>query len=167
MTSQPPALRSDLRPGDIGAVVAMHGVLYAREYGFDVTFEAYVSKPLAEFVLRAAEAAALRERIWLAEQDGRVVGSVAIVAESPSVAQLRWFLVDPEARGAGLGARLLAEAVAFSRAAAYERIILWTVSALSGAARLYAGAGFRRVEAIPAHRWGADVVEEKYELSLR
>ena len=160
-----PALtvRSDPQPGDIGAIVGMHGRLYAREYGFDVTFEAYVSVPLGEFVLRAAE----RERIWLAERSGRIVGSVAIVAEAPRVAQLRWFLIDPEARGEGLGTRLLTDALAFSRAAGYERIVLWTVSALTGAARLYEAAGFRRTEATPARRWGTDVVEEKYEMSLQ
>lgn len=157
-----PTLRTTLRPGDIGAVVALHGILYAREYGFDPTFEAYVAGPLADFVLRASP----RERIWLAEQDGRIVGCVAIVAEETdgTTAQLRWFLVDPALRGMGLGRRLLEEAVAFSRAAGYERIVLWTVSALHAAARLYQAAGFRKTESRPGVRWGVAVVEEKYEL---
>ena len=159
---QPLLLRSDLRPGDVGAIVAMHGRLYAGEHGFDVTFEAYVSVPLGECVLRASR----RERIWVAEQKARLVGSVAVVAESPAIAQLRWFLVDPEVRGEGLGTRLLAEALAFGRAAGYERIVLWTVSTLTGAARLYQAAGFRRTDAMPAQRWGVDVVEEKYEMPL-
>ncbi|HET8648839.1 MAG TPA: GNAT family N-acetyltransferase, partial [Gemmatimonadales bacterium] len=121
-------LRSELRPGDIGAIAALHGTLYAREYGFDHTFEAYVAGPLAEFALRNAP----NERIWLAEQAGRLVGVVAIVAEDgdPATAQLRWFLVDPSARGRGLGRRLLDTAIEFSRAAGYRRIVLWTVSAL-------------------------------------
>lgn len=155
-------LRNDIRPGDIGSVAALHGIVYAKEYGFDPTFEAYVAGPLAEFVLRAAPG----ERIWLAERDGRLVGCIAIVAEQAGVAQLRWFVVAPGARGAGLGRRLLDEALAFSRAQGYERIILWTVSALESAARLYRTAGFQRVEARPGRRWGVDVLEEKYEMSL-
>jgi N-acetylglutamate synthase-like GNAT family acetyltransferase len=156
------AVRTTLRPGDIGAISALHGTVYAKEYGFDTTFEAYVAGPLAAFVLKASP----RERIWIAERDARIVGCVAIVEESPGVAQLRWFLVAPEARGAGLGGRLLDQAVAFSRTAGYERIILWTVSTLDTAARLYRRAGFERVEAIPAVRWGVEVVEEKYAMTL-
>jgi GNAT superfamily N-acetyltransferase len=156
------SVRTVLRPGDVGAVVTLHGVLYAREYGFDPTFEAYVAGPLAAFVLRGSP----RERIWLAEHDDHLIGCVAIVADSPGVAQLRWFLVAPDARGAGLGRRLLEEAVAFSRAEGYERIILWTVSALERAARLYRSANFRRVEAVAGDRWGVAVIEEKYELDL-
>src|SRR5437867_7870156 len=95
----PITLRADLRPGDLGAVVSLHGLVYAREYGFDPTFEAYVAGPLAEFALRGSP----RERLWLAERDGRLVGCAAVVAAAPQTAQLRWFLVDPAARGAGLG----------------------------------------------------------------
>lgn len=109
-------IRTHLEPGDLGTIVALHGTLYAREYGFDTTFEAYVAGPLAEFVLRASE----RERLWVAERDGRMVGSIAIVAATPA-AQLRWFLVDPSARGSGLGKRLLNEAVAFSQECEYDR----------------------------------------------
>lgn len=96
-------LRHALRPGDVGAVVSMHGLLYAREYGFDSTFEAYVASPLAEFVMRGSS----RERLWLAERDGTVVGSIAIVDESEQVGQLRWFLVAPEARRPPLSVRWL------------------------------------------------------------
>ena len=155
-------VRHTLRPGDVGAVVSLHGLVYAREQGFDATFEAYVASPLAAFVLRGSP----RERLWLAERDGARVGCIAIVAERERVAQLRWFLVVPEARGAGLGGRLMAEAIAFSREAEYERVILWTVSALHAAAHVYRSSGFRRVEAVPTYRWGVDVVEEKYELEL-
>jgi GNAT superfamily N-acetyltransferase len=155
-------LRHDLRPGDVGGVVKMHGLLY-RDEGFDATFEAYVASPLAAFVLRGSP----RERLWLAERVGTLVGCIAIVAESEPVAQLRWYLVAPEARGHGLGTRLLTEAIGFSRDAGYERVILWTVSALETAARIYRAAGFTRVETVPGRRWGVDVVEEKYELNLR
>ena len=155
-------LRTDLRPGDLGMVVYLHGVIYARERGFDPTFEAYVAGPLSEFVRRGSS----RERLWLAEHGGRIVGCIAIVAASPRTAQLRWFLVDPSARGRGLGKRLLGEAVAFSKASGYAEVVLWTESALTAAAALYQAAGFRRTEEKPGCVWGVDLVEEKYELRL-
>lgn len=155
-------LRTELRPGDVGMIVYLHGVVYARERGFDPTFEAYVAGPLAEFVRSACP----RERLWLAERAERIVGCVAVVAASERVAQLRWFLVVPDVRGTGLGSRLLDEALAFSRAAGYEEIVLWTEIALEAAARLYRKAGFRKVEERPGHVWGVDLVEEKYELRL-
>jgi N-acetylglutamate synthase-like GNAT family acetyltransferase len=155
-------LRTDLKPGDLGRIVSMHGLVYAREYGFDRTFEAYVAGPLAQCVLSASG----RDRIWLAEREGRLVGSVAVVAASPLAAQLRWFLVEPAERGQGIGRALLRAAVAFGEEYGYESIFLWTVSALATAAHLYQAFGFRRVESAPARRWGVDVVEEKYELAL-
>jgi N-acetylglutamate synthase-like GNAT family acetyltransferase len=155
-------MRTALQPGDVGAVIAMHGVLYAEEYGFDTTFEAYVAEPLAAFVLRASP----RERIWVEQRDGRLVGCVAIVAADERTAQLRWLLVHPAARGTGLGRRLLDAAVVFSQDAGYERIILWTLSGLEAALQLYRRAGFVRVETAPARRWDVDVVEEKHELTL-
>ncbi len=155
-------LRSQLKPGDIGAIVRFHGITYAREYGFDSTFEAYVAGPLADF----ARSDSPRERIWIAEQNDRLVGCVAIVAHSPRVAQLRWFLVDPSCRGVGLGKRLLNEAVAFCRSARYASIILWTVDALAAAAHLYRSAGFSKVEDKPGRQWGVEVIEERYELDL-
>ena len=155
-------LRTELHPGDIGEIVRLHGVLYAREHGFDPTFEAYVAEPLARFAISAPP----RERLWIAERDGAIVGCVAIVAASPQVAQLRWFLVDPSARGLGLGTKLLDEAIAFCRASGYASILLWTVGALASAARLYRAKGFARTEEKPGRRWGVDVVEERYELKL-
>jgi ribosomal protein S18 acetylase RimI-like enzyme len=154
-------LRTDLRPGDFGSIVHLHGVVYAREYGFDHTFEAYVAGPLAEFVLSSTPGG----RLWVAEREGRVVGCVAVVPASPGVGQLRWFLVEPAARGCGLGKRLLEEAVSFCRQAGYGSVILWTVSALTAAA-LYRSAGFCKVEERPGRRWGVEVVEERYELRL-
>ena len=156
-------LRHDLRPGDLGEVVRLHGTLYAQEYGFDSTFEAYVAGPLAAFVLSRTD----RDQIWLAECDGRLVGCAAIVPASETEAQLRWFLVDPSARGLGLGKRLLHEAVAFCRQAGYATIILWTVSALTAAAHLYRAAGFEVVEEVPSRPWGVAVVEQKYALDLK
>ena len=155
-------LRNELRPGDLGRIVSLHGELYAREYGFDVTFEAYVAGPLAEFALSKSP----RSEIWVAEHDGGIVGCVAIVAASTRAAQLRWYLVVPEWRRHGLGRQLLAEAIAFSRQQGYEMVFLWTVSALTAAARQYVAAGFRKTEEKPGKMWGTDVVEEKYNLEL-
>jgi N-acetylglutamate synthase-like GNAT family acetyltransferase len=155
-------LRITLKPGDIGTIVYLHGILYAREYGFDHMFEVYVAGPLSEFAHRNSE----RERLWIAERDGQIVGCIAIVAASAEVAQLRWFLVHPDARGAGLGRTLLDASVTFSREQGYRRIILWTVSALEAAAHLYRAVGFRKVGEKPEHEWGTDVVEEKYEMQL-
>jgi GNAT superfamily N-acetyltransferase len=152
-----------MRPGDLGEVVRLHGVVYAREYGLDPTFEAYVAGPLAEFVRAGSQ----RERLWLAERDSRLVGSVAIVQAAPGVAQLRWFLVVPEARGIGLGTHLLREAITFARRQGNGSIILWTGSVLKAAARLYVAAGFRKTEERPGKMWGLEFVEEKYEMALQ
>jgi GNAT superfamily N-acetyltransferase len=159
----PVAIRTTLKPGDLGAIVHLHGITYAQECGFDSTFEAYVAAPLAEFVMRWPT---VGERLWIAERDGRIVGSIAIVAATPDAAQLRWFLVDPRERGLGLGSRLLVEAIRFCEAHRYAWVFLWTVSALTAAARLYRGAGFQKVEERHGCLWGVDAVEEKYELSL-
>jgi GNAT superfamily N-acetyltransferase len=155
-------LRTELKPGDVGTIIYLHGIIYAHEYGFDHTFEAYVAAPLAQFVRTSLAG----ERIWIAEQDCRVVGCIAIVGVSTHVAQLRWFLVDPRARGMGLGKRLLHEAIAFCNAHGYRSIILWTVSTLSAALHLYLKAGFVKVEEKPGRQWGVDLIEEKYELAL-
>lgn len=156
------ALRTSLRPGDVGYIVYLHGILYARERGFDSTFEAYVAGPLAEFVKSSTD----RERLWIAEQDGRIVGCIAIVAADPETAQLRWFLVDPSVRGYGLGKRLLKEAITFCETCGYKTILLWTESALTAAAHLYQMAGFRKVEEKPGRVWGQVIMEEKYVLEL-
>lgn len=162
MTTDQFTLRHDLRPGDLGAIVRLHGIVYAREYDFDPTFEAYVAGPLSQFVLNYSD----RERLWLAERGTDLVGCVAIVGASETEAQLRWFLVDPSARGAGLGKRLLGEAVDFAARRGYQSIFLWTVSALEAAAHLYRAAGFAKVESCPGKRWGVEVVEEKYHRGL-
>lgn len=154
-------LRTEWRPGDLGALVRLHGELYAREHGFDETFEAYVADGLARHVLGRGP----RERVWIAELDEEIVGCIGIVAaDEEELAQLRWFLVAPAARGHGLGRRLLDEALAFARGAGYARVMLWTVDLLAGAARLYRAAGFTRVEAEARRLWGRDLVEERYEV---
>ena len=157
-------IRHDLRPGDMGRVIAMHGVLYAEEYGFDHGFEAYVAETVAEFGTLARPG---RDRLWVAELDGRLVGSIAILGREDGAAQLRWFLVDPETRGQGLGRRLIDESLAFCRAAGYRSVYLWTVTGLDAAARLYVAAGFRKTETKPpALLWGVHLAEERYDLDV-
>jgi ribosomal protein S18 acetylase RimI-like enzyme len=161
--SQAITMRTTLAPGDLGAIVRLHGVVYAREYGFDPTFEAYVAGHLAAFVRSHTD----RDRLWIAERGGEIVGCIAIVGATDAEAQLRWYLVDPSARGLGLGKRLLREAIAFCQHRGYTTVFLWTVSALTAAARLYRSVGFAKVEEHPAEQWGVRVVEQKYVLTLR
>jgi GNAT superfamily N-acetyltransferase len=163
MADADPVLRTELRPGDVGRIVEAHGRIYAAEQGWDVTFEAYVAGPLAEFVKARPE----RGRIWIAERGGRFAGCVAIVPAGERAAQLRWFLVDPAERGRGLGTRLLADAVAFARDEGFGEAFLWTERSLAAAARLYARAGFVLAESVPGRAWGSDVVEERHVLDLR
>jgi ribosomal protein S18 acetylase RimI-like enzyme len=155
-------VRTSLVPGDLGSLVRLHGIVYAAEYGFDHTFEAYVAAPLAEFARSRTD----RDRLWIAERGDSIVGCIAIVGTSGQEAQLRWFVVEPAARGLGLGTHLLREAVAFARRCGYGTVFLWTVSALTAAARLYRSFGFRKVEEKPGYQWGVYVVEEKYLLAL-
>jgi len=162
VASQETILRTDLRPGDIGEIIRLHGTIYAAEHGFDPTFEAYVAGPLAEFVKRRGD----HDCLWIAEHSDRIVGCVAIVGASETEAQLRWFLVATSHRGQGLGSRLLDSAVGFCQGCGYTSVFLWTVSTLIGATRLYARAGFQCVERRAGRLWGRDLVEEKYALAL-
>ncbi len=151
------------QPGDLGWVVHRHGAVYAQEYGYNEQFEALVAEIVAHFVQRYN---AKRERCWIAEQDGEVVGSVFLVERSKTVAQLRLLLVEPQARGSGLGTRLVDECVRFARAAGYRKIMLWTQSELRAARRLYQAAGFCVVGKEKNHSFGKDLVSETWELEL-
>ncbi len=155
-------IRHELRPGDLGRVVEEHGVLYTAEYGFDQTFEAYVAESLAEL----GKTPSAGSRLWLAEIDGRLAGSIGIVERENGAAQLRWFLVAPAARGQGLGQRLLDEALAFCRGRGYAHVYLWTVSLLTAAARRYRAAGFSKTEEQTHPLWGLMLTEERYGLDL-
>jgi GNAT superfamily N-acetyltransferase len=149
-----------LRPGDLGWVIGRHGALYAAEYGFDIGFEIVV----ADIIAKAMPLDAAREGAWIAERDGVALGSVFLVRQDDETAKLRLLIVDPEARGLGLG-RLLAEtAVAFARDEGYRRVTLWTMAMLTRARAIYASLGFTLVSATPNDRFGG--VDEVWTLEF-
>jgi DNA-binding MarR family transcriptional regulator/N-acetylglutamate synthase-like GNAT family acetyltransferase len=151
------------RPGDLGWVVHRHGTLYAQEYGWDERFEALVAQIVSQFIQTFD---AERERCWIAERRGEIVGSVLLVKRSKTIAQLRLLLVEPSARGLGIGGRLIDECVRFARQAGYRKLSLWTQSNLQAARHLYAQAGFRCVEERAHQSFGTDAVSETWVLGL-
>jgi len=156
-------IRHYLEPGDIGYLIYLHGILYARECGYDQNFEAYVANGLAEFVQSFNPD---KDRIWVAEIDDQIVGSIAIAGASRLEAQLRWFLVHPDYRRLGLGRELMKEALLFCKERKYKTIFLWTTSELSVARHLYISVGFRKTEEKTHKIWGKEVTEERYDLHL-
>lgn len=158
-----PYLLRPHRPGDMGWVVQRHGELYFQEYGYNEEFEALVASIVAEFIQRFDPR---RERCWIAEREGENVGSIFLVKKSDTVGKLRLFIVEPSARGLGIGKRLVEECIRFARQVGYLKIILWTQSDLYAARAIYDRAGFQLVAEEPHHSFGKDLVAETWELGL-
>ncbi len=158
-----PYLLRHHRAGDIGWMLQRHGVLYSEEYGWGETFEALVADILARFIQHHDPD---RERIWIAEQDGERIGSVMLMDAGEQVSQLRLLLVEPKARGRGVGWRLIDECINFSKRNGYKKIKLWTQSNLAAARHLYSKAGFKIVEEKPHTLFGHGLLGEIWELQL-
>ncbi len=151
------------QPGDMGWVIHRHGVLYAQEYRWNEQFEALVASITAQFIQNFDPQ---RERCWIAEKDGEMVGSVFLVKQSKTIAKLRLLLVEPKARGFGIGGRLVNECERFARQADYLKIRLWTNSVLHAARHIYEKAGYRLIAEEPHHSYGHELIGETWELKL-
>jgi DNA-binding MarR family transcriptional regulator/N-acetylglutamate synthase-like GNAT family acetyltransferase len=151
------------QPGDMGWIIHRHGVLYAEEYGLDASFEALVARIAAAFLENFD---VRRERCWIAERNGEIVGSVLLVHDSEEIAKLRLLYVEPNARRLRIGRRLVEECIGFARRTGYSKITLWTNDVLVSARRIYEAAGFCLVREEPHHSFGRDLVGQYWELQL-
>ena len=157
-------LLRDPRPGDYGWVVQAHGAIYAREYGWDDSFEGLVAGSVSDYLKNRDP---VKDRCWIAEYDGENVGAVFCVRQSATVAKLRLLILDPRARGMGIGRRLVEACIAFAREKGYRKLVLWTQANLLAARGIYAKAGFKLVASESNHAFGKDLVSETWELKLR
>lgn len=163
-SSATPYLIRTHQPGDMGWMTHRHGVLYSQEYGYDERFEALVAEIVAGFIQNFDPR---HERCWIAEKDGEIVGSIFLVKKSKTVSKLRLLLVEPAARGLGIGKRLVEECIRFAKQAGYKKVVLWTQIELHAARHLYEQAGFKLIEEKPHESWGRkDLVAEVWELKL-
>ena len=156
------SIRTELRHGDLGYVVYLHGVLYGREYGYGIQFETYVAKGLCEFYEQYNPA---RNRIWACEHNGRMIGFLLLI-DRGKAAQLRYFLIEPEYRGLGLGSKLLNLYMDFLRECGYKESYLWTTHELDAAIHLYQRVGFKLMEEKESTAFGKALREQRYDLFL-
>ena len=156
------SIRTELRPGDIGHVIGMHGTLYGREYGYGIQFETYVAKGLCEFYEKYDPK---RNRVWICEHGNRIIGFLLLM-DRGQAAQLRYFLIEPEYRGIGLGSKLLNLYMDFLHECGYRESYLWTTHELTAAAALYSRAGFKLTEEKESTNFGKPLREQRYDLIL-
>jgi len=156
------SIRTDLRPGDLGFVIYMHGALYCQEYGYTVQFENYVAKGLCEFYEKYDPK---RNRVWISEHNGRRIGFLLLM-DRGEAAQLRYFLIEPDYRGLGLGSKLLNLYMDFLQACGYKTSYLWTTHELHAAAALYKRLGFQLTEEKESSAFGKPLIEQRYDLTL-
>jgi GNAT superfamily N-acetyltransferase len=155
-------IRYDIRPGDLGYIIYLHGYFFSRDCGFGETFEPYVAISLSEFIRARKE----RERLWIVDYRNNVAGSLAVVEHSKALAHLRWFFLHPKIRGNGLGKYLLKEAIDFCRVCDYEQVFIWTVDSLEAGKKIYKQNGFTLTEERKHPIWGLELTEQRYSLSL-
>jgi GNAT superfamily N-acetyltransferase len=156
------SIRTKLRPGDFGYITYMHGTLYTKEYGFGLQFETYVAKGLCEFYEKYNPE---RNRVWLCEHENRIIGSLFLM-DRGKAAQLRYFLIEPEYRGIGLGSKLMNLYMDFLRECGYRESYLWTTHELTAAASLYKRVGFKLTEEKESTAFGKPLREHRYDLSV-
>ncbi len=156
-------IRDDLKPGDMGYLIYLHGILYAKEFRYNHEFEGYVAQTFYEFSTLYHPS---KDRLFLAESQDKILGSIAILGRTDNLCQLRWFLVHPDARGRGLGRTLLNKALTFAQEQGYQKVHLSTTQDQTLASAIYQKAGFALVEEKPVRMWGFDLVEQRYELVL-
>jgi ribosomal protein S18 acetylase RimI-like enzyme len=165
VSDREPKIRRELRPGDLGAVVAHHGRLYGREYGVDSTFESHVAASVAAAGKRGFPRPG--EGLWIVERDGAHLGSIGLTDDGDDLATLRWFVLDASLRGRGLGRRLVSEVLAFAESSGYERVGLETFSELTAAAHIYRSSGFELQWEETGPRWGRErITYQRYEVVL-
>jgi len=156
-------IRTDIRPGDIGMLIHLHGWIYAQECGYNHVFEAYVCRTFYEWMQRYDPE---NDRIWLAEAEGRIVGSIAVIGKGEGIAQLRWFILHPDYRGAGLGKQLFQQAMAYGREKGLRQMFLETTDDQETAIRMYEKSGFRKTGEHANEAWGVRHIERTYTLEL-
>lgn len=160
INSEQLTIRTDIRPGDLGMITYLHGKLYSEEYHYNSNFEKYVATGLQEFLNNFNDQ---KDRLWIVEAQGQIVGSIVIMGRSGKVAQLRYFILLPAYRGIGLGKKLMQLAMDFCKATGYTSVYLWTANELHTAAHLYRKFGFQRTQQVSASHWGKDVMEDCYD----
>ena len=153
-------IRTQLKPGDLGYIINRHGELYNREYNYGIEFESYVAEGLSEFYQNYDKK---KDRVWLCENQNKIIGFLLLMHRSNESAQLRYFYIEPEYRGIGLGSKLMKLYMKYFNRCGYKNSYLWTTSELTAAASLYKKAGFTLTEEKPSTVFGKPVIEQKYE----